>query len=295
MKIIFCDSVIDRKMVEPAYETEYLAAKANGLDTALISHEALVDEENLRKAIALVKSAPEKELAIYRGWMMPVEAYEKLYDGLLAKNIELVNTPEAYANGHLFPESYPLIKAQTPKSIIIPEYDMHHEKVLKAALSLLDGAAIVKDYVKSLKHYWEEACYIPDITNWEHASRVINRFIELQGSSLQGGLVLREYVSLRMIADHSQSGMPLAEEYRVFFLRRTPILIIPYWGEGTYDSSLSLPDELLSIGQSIESNFFTMDVARLEDGGWIIMELGDGQVAGLPERTNINDFYKLLL
>ena len=31
------------------------------------------------------------------------------------------------------------------------------------------------------------------------------------------------------------------------------------------------------------SPFFTMDLAQAEDGHWFIMEIGDGQVAGLPD------------
>jgi hypothetical protein len=34
-----------------------------------------------------------------------------------------------------------------------------------------------------------------------------------------------------------------------------------------------------------------MDVARRRGGDWIVVELGDGQVAGLPERTYVEAFY----
>ncbi len=38
-----------------------------------------------------------------------------------------------------------------------------------------------------------------------------------------------------------------------------------------------------------------MDVARRREGDWMIVELGDGQVAGLPERANIEAFYRTLV
>jgi hypothetical protein len=38
-----------------------------------------------------------------------------------------------------------------------------------------------------------------------------------------------------------------------------------------------------------------MDVAKRRDGDWLIVELGDGQVAGLPEHGDIEAFYKALV
>lgn len=35
-----------------------------------------------------------------------------------------------------------------------------------------------------------------------------------------------------------------------------------------------------------------MDVAQSSAGEWQIIELGDGQVAGLPDATNIGAFYQ---
>jgi hypothetical protein len=44
----------------------------------------------------------------------------------------------------------------------------------------------------------------------------------------------------------------------------------------------------------VQSRFFTMDVARRLDGAWMIIELGDGQVAGLPEQADAGAFYRAL-
>lgn len=37
-----------------------------------------------------------------------------------------------------------------------------------------------------------------------------------------------------------------------------------------------------------------MDVAKKKNGDWIIMELGDGQVAGLPDNADKDKFYNSL-
>jgi hypothetical protein len=41
----------------------------------------------------------------------------------------------------------------------------------------------------------------------------------------------------------------------------------------------------------VKSRFFTVDVARRRNGEWILMELGDGQVAGIPPRVTSDRFY----
>ena len=294
MKVIFCNSVLDPKKVDPLYEREFAAARSAGFGLGLLSHEALVDEQDVPQALSRIPIAEKPSRAIYRGWMMREEAYQLLYEALREKNLELINDPLAYGEGHLFPRSFELIQAKSPRSVIIPKEDMRDPAVIQAALASLTGGAIVKDYVKSLKHHWEEACYIPDLRDEKQANQVINRFIELQGESLVGGLVLREYVALNKLTEHSQSGMPLSEEYRIFWVNGQIMQVLPYWEEGVYQAAPKLDPAILAIGKQVGSKFFTMDIAKTAEGEWIIMELGDGQVAGLPEQTDVEMFYQKL-
>jgi len=67
-----------------------------------------------------------------------------------------------------------------------------------------------------------------------------------------------------------------------------------YWGDlTTFDAALPWA-ELTPIAARIPSRFFTMDVAFLADGGWTIVELGDGQVAGLPAAELAPEFFQRL-
>jgi hypothetical protein len=47
------------------------------------------------------------------------------------------------------------------------------------------------------------------------------------------------------------------------------------------------------IAQRVNSHFFTMDIAKSQDKGWLIVELGDGQVAGLPDNADVKAFYSM--
>jgi len=44
----------------------------------------------------------------------------------------------------------------------------------------------------------------------------------------------------------------------------------------------------------ISSHFFSMDVAQTASGEWIVIELGDGQVSGLPPQMDAKAFYHAL-
>ena len=126
------------------------------------------------------------------------------------------------------------------------------------------------------------------------ALSVYCNFVERQAEDLQGGLVLREFVELEPIGTHSQSGMPLTQEYRLFFLNKKLLYQTYYWEEGTYEDEMPPVQMFMDAAERIESNFFTMDVAKKSDGDWIIMELGDGQVAGMPEKADAYAFYGAL-
>ena len=47
-----------------------------------------------------------------------------------------------------------------------------------------------------------------------------------------------------------------------------------------------------ALAKSIPSRLFSMDIARGVDGRWWVIELGDGQVAGLPPNVEASQFYR---
>jgi len=291
MRIIYCDSVLDRKLIEPDYEEEKNAAIKHGFNFSLISYEAITDN-NITSALQLVKTAEKKEWGIYRGWMLTAEQYQRLYDALLQKNIQLINSPTEYIHCHHFPLSYAKIAHKTPYSKWT--IDITDKSIQSLAQNFGNAPIIVKDYVKSEKHHWKEACFIPNASDIAKVNAIVHTFIELRGDYLNEGLVFRQFEELKYLTQHSKSGMPLTKEYRLFFINKKTVLLSPYWEEGTYHETSVELDEFIEIAQTIDSNFFTMDIAQKKNGEWIVMELGDGQVAGLPESMDVNEFYDKL-
>lgn len=295
MFMVFCCDPMNRRAVDHDYQDEFQAAEQAGFDTALISFEELTCSGNAAQAVARVPAQERDSPALYRGWMLTPDQYAGLYASLAQRGVRLLTSPDAYRHTHWLPESYAVIREYTPDTLWLPAEtpDLAAEAV-KALAHFGTRPVLIKDYVKSQKHAWHEACFIPCATNSAQAERVIRRFLELQGDDLQGGLVLREYVELEQLTTHSRSGMPLAREYRVFVLQGTPLLVTPYWEEGDYGEALPDLTPFFPVMRAVHSPFFTMDLARRPDGTWLIIELGDAQVAGLPEGVDVGELYRLL-
>ena len=292
--MIFCDSVIDHKLPEPEYATEQKAAKAAGFTTSVFSYEELV-EGNIQQALKFIIPPLSVETAIYRGWMLTPGQYESLYNGLLQKNLQLINNPAEFKHCHYFPESYPKIKALTPQSNWTINDELYDFAVIESLTNAFGSSPIiVKDYVKSEKHHWAQACFIPDAADKTQVKKVVDRFIELRGNSLNAGLVFRRFEELEFLTEHSKSGMPLTKEWRLFFVHQKLIAWFNYWDEGKYGEVTPELAPFLETAKTIENNFFTMDIAQKKNGDWIIMELGDGQTAGLPDNASRGEFYEEL-
>jgi hypothetical protein len=295
MKIIFCSEPFYPSKPDYAYAKESEAAAQNGFEINLFSFEDLT-ENNISSAFRRIKSSENAEIAVYRGWMLKPKTYEILYDELKSRNLDLINSPEEYRHCHYLPESYELIKDHTPPTVFLPfDENFSFEPVHEKLAVFGDRPVILKDYVKSRKHEWHEACFIPEAANRENVEKIVNRFLELQGEDLNEGLVFREFIEFEPLANHSKSGMPLTREFRLFFLDGKQIFASKYWEEGDYPET-DLPEDLFAdVAKNVKSRFFTMDVAQKTDGNWLIVELGDAQVAGLPDKADENLFYQCLL
>jgi len=118
--------------------------------------------------------------------------------------------------------------------------------------------------------------------------------MDLRDNCFNEGIVIREYIELNKLVKHSKSSMPLSEEYRLFFYKNELLNIFNYWEEGEYDKIKPNINIFENIAKTVESNFFTMDIAKDINGNLIIIELGDGQVSGIAENEDKNILYKKL-
>ena len=295
MRIIFCCDPLNPRHPEPAYVREVDAARRLGIPFDLVDHDALT-AGRVDDVVRRMEPIEGRVATVFRGWMLKPDRYEQLYRLVAARGRMLVNSPVQYEHCHHLPSSYEVIRERTPRSVWLPvSGEVSFDQVMELLAPFGNRPVVVKDYVKSQKHSWNEACYIPSAMDRMAVERVVRKFLELQADDLNVGLVFREFVEFEQVGQHPKSGMPLSREFRQFYLDGKPLLRFRYWDEGDYGDQ-DLPEEVfVDIAQRVQSRFFTMDVARRANGEWMIVELGDGQVAGLPDIADPEQLFDSLM
>lgn len=281
INFLFCNHPLYPKSVDEEYKKEYQEAR--------IKHPCtLFSYEDLEMGNLSLYGEEISGLTIYRGWMMKPALYREFYNQLERRGIFLINSPEEYNRYHMLPGWYKDFKDVTVESV------WNNDETIENAIALteeLEGSYIIKDYVKSRKHEWYDACFIKDISSKNDTNKIIGNFLKRQGSDLVGGVVLRKFQKLKKIGFHEESRMPISEEYRVFIFAGQVMIVDDYWREG---EKINFSDDekkwIDRIIKRVKSNFVTVDLARKENGELIVMELGDGQVSGL-QQINPEHFY----
>lgn len=290
--ILFCNDVLQPSQVDHAFADEAESALKTGFEIALLDFEKL---NGGRTEAALRRVRSIQESVVYRGWVLRPAIYVQLFDSLLERGANLVNTAQQYRHCHYLPESYAAIARQTPQTVWLPLVGEIDFDEIRAKLEIFgDKPLIVKDYVKSRKHEWLRSCFIPRANDAAEVERVVRNFVEGQGDGLNEGLVFREFVPLRSVGTHEKSGAPISQEFRLWFWKNELLYWSTYWEGGEYADESPPLDKFEELAREVHSNFFSMDVAQTQSGQWIVIELGDGQVAGLPSSNDIAPFYEKL-
>ena len=176
-----------------------------------------------------------------------------------------------------------------PHTAWVPLTSIDEVGAIQAVLSEFGSdPIIVKDWVKSqAAGYWKEACFIPDASNIDAALRVIDRFRELQGESLVGGLVFKRYIPL------VPAGAPALEQ-RAFMVGGK---VIGCWPRTERAAELGSPPASLleAIASAIPSPFASADLGRDLEGQWWLLEVGDGQVSALPQEDAAGAIFAALM
>jgi len=288
MKILFPNHPLKPRLPDPDYQTEFEAADAVGFECELYSLEDLRAGDAALATRLCVPSTTGGEAILHRGWMMSDSHYSALFAGLEAKGYRPIPTPEQYAQAHYLPKSYALLQDRTPESVWVDGKDISAAWAKYEQLGR--PAAIVKDFVKSAKHRWNEACFIPVATERTRFDEILKAFLEARGSVFEKGIVLRRFHELMKLADDIR-GQPVHEEYRLFLWSGSLLAATPaIHGQGPFEKL----SDWESIARRFENPFISMDIALQENDSWLIVEVGDGGVSGLPSSIEPSAFYQAL-
>lgn len=268
---LFCADPLRLSRPDPQFAAELAAARAADGRIALLDHDALLAGD---AAGAVARVARDSGPYWYRGWMVPSDRYAELEAALGARGCALLTGAAGYRRAHELPGWYEEFSGLTPRSVWCatapgappPPAD----ELAGLAAPLGPGPGIVKDFVKSRKHEWYEACYVPELADAEQLASVVGRFVELQGPFLSGGLVLRSF-----------EPFVAGGEARVWWVDGEAVLITAH---PDTPGPVSVPEPALprmAVGR-LGLRWITTDLALREDGVWRVVEVGDGQVSGLP-------------
>ncbi|WP_436500615.1 ATP-grasp domain-containing protein [Actinokineospora sp. HUAS TT18] len=246
------------------FAAEADAARALGIKVALVDHDALTSD----RADEAVSRVPADDDAVYRGWMLRGEQYAAFSAALVGRDVNLRTSAEQYRCAHELPGWYAAVEPLTPRSAWTVGDD--RAAFDRARVELGPGPAVLRDYTKSMKHYWAEAAFIPELDDASAAWAVASRFRELRADDMAGGFVLRRFEEFT------------SSEVRTWWIDGECVLAGPH--PDTPDQVPPDPDlaAVRPLVAELKLPFVTVDLVLRADGRWRIVELGDGQVSDRP-------------
>jgi hypothetical protein len=272
--VLFCRDPLTSSRVDGHFAWQANTVRDLDGQVALIDHDLLMAGD---PSAAVRKVPRDLGPAWFRGWMIPPAGYAALAEALAERGVPLQVTPDQYRRAHELPGWYDIFAPVTPLTAYLPwepSAAVAQEDLEPLADALGPGPGMVKDYTKSRKHEWREACFIPDLRDLYTTTQVVNRMIELQAESLAGGIVLRRFERYEKVAGRTI-------EARVWWLDGVPIHV------GAHpDTPAQIPEpdltDIAPLVEQLDCRYVTTDIALREDGAWRVIEVGDAQVSDLP-------------
>jgi hypothetical protein len=228
-------------------------------------------------ALAYLPTFDPPVAGVIAGYIPAPEHYAAVYEAAAAKGVRLVNTPAQFRTAMEFDRFYPLLGDLTPDSVVVSNVE-----ALATVGQRIPFPLFVKGAIKSNKEQGWAAC----VANDAGELTTIARALLARERRSRGRVVVRRLVKFRTLATDPQ-GFPIGREYRVFMHRDKILALAFYWDE--YRDSAALTDADTSAGTAVSigasrrvgTPYVALDVGQLEDGRWIVIEVSDGQFAGL--------------
>lgn len=264
MLLVVPSDPINPRRPDEHFATEADAARSLGIDVALIDHDAL---ESARPDDATAR-VPTSTDVVYRGWMISADNYRGFAAAMNRRSAILRTTPVRYRRAHEFPGCYPVLRDHTPESYWTTGRSI--DDVVEACRKLGTGAAVLKDYVKSMKHYWHEATFIPSVNDEDHVRVVAARFLELRDEAFTGGFVVRRFENFD------------SDEVRTWWVDGRCALVTSHPDTPDTRTGTVHTGHIAAAINQLDCPFVTVDLARRRDGEWRIIEVGDAQVSDRP-------------
>ena len=268
--VLYPRDILEVSKVDAHFRAEADMVLGLGMSIHLMDHDALVSGDLSN----VLKKRPVGSVVVYRGWMVDVSQYRSLYELVQAEGVTMLTSPESYAQTHYMPHW--VGKASGLTADTKWTLDDNIEEFVSTVKLTGYGQAVIKDWVKSEKDYWDTAMYIPDTDDTDAVRSVVETFRQLRGTLFDTGFVVRRYETYE------------ENEIRTWWVNGKCVLHSPHPDsslfEYAFDSSSYEP-----LVESVGSPFCTVDFVKHNDD-WRIIEMGDGQVSGYHEGISATKF-----
>ena len=265
----------NQKKVDYEFQSEYKSISILGFKIYLYDHDEFVSNGNF---ISNFNFSDKSDFVILRSWMLKKDQYSNLWNVLNKHGFTMINTPIQYLNCHYYPNVHNKIEKYSPPSVWFE--DLSNENCILMR-NMIDGDVIIKDYVKSEKESEDIFILEKEVLN-ENLIQRVHKFKESRGKLFNEGIVFKKKLNLKKYGNKTN-------EFRLFYLYHK-LISISQNSELGFGNVPNI-DFLTTIVDTIDSNFFTIDLAELEDDSWAILECGDGSVSGLSPNQNNLVFY----
>ncbi len=280
-----CDCLASSE-VEGCFKLEYEATLASRyFDVALFDFSTFISEGRL----VISRQVDNRQLPlIYRGWMMKPDQYRRFYDGLVAAHLRPITPPWQYDELHLFTENYPgpYLGDFDPSDTEYPPTPMYLSfdptEVDTEVVNSTFKQFMVKDSVKSLKGTSFPPVIDTPITQ-SQLDTLVKEFIEQRGDCFTGNVVFKEFVNLKRYGSATN-------EWRAFYFAGK---LMTAQRNSSQNADCPAPPQSFVEGCSgLNSPYYTVDFAELNDGSWVVIEGGDGQVSGIAASQEPTSYYQ---
>lgn len=212
---------------------------------------------------------PDNSLVVGRYSVLPY--YKELEEDLQSKGSKLVDTFQQFNWVANFVDYYDILKKYTFETWFTP---MDIPKNV--------GALVVKGATNSKKMYWNTKMFA------ENREIAIDIACELRRDSMIGqqDIIFRKYEPL-VTYNIGLNGLRFTNEWRFFFYKGKLLSKGYYWSNADEPELGKIDDTGIKFTQEIADivkeyvNYYVIDIAEKESGGWIMVELNYGGMSGL--------------
>lgn len=262
------------------FAQEYNIARELGFEVAFYNQETLIPKNIL----------PEFNY-IYRGWMLSPDEYRKLNNYIQNRFAIMLVSPSDYTSTHFYSDAFNRLNSLMP-------YTTHYlsdtpvEAIVEAVRTdenYSSGMFFVKDSVKSVKGN-------PQVTIAENINLLgttLNNFINEQGSFLSDEILVKDFIEL----DKTVPEMRLWFSNRFKETKAISSVHPDFKSMEPTEIDKAFLDSVINIfsEDAPRNSFITIDIAKTITGGWVIIEIGNGQVSGFikDDLKSIYNVYKM--